>query len=171
MHVTEETECVLDKYSSSVTSFSLSVDLTTLAGKTNYMNHPKDGYYNTREWYSTAKIEVYNDGELITSSDYAPIPSYPAAPSGGGTNTNTLDVTLKVEWTVETIGVLLVKVIPIHSYYVKNIVTVIRTLSYNTDEPIIVSTGAALFIATTGVNGGYTTLESGAYRALRNQVR
>jgi hypothetical protein len=167
-----EAEYLLINSKINATNFILQLTVESIAGITSYETGGKDRYWTTRKWYSTTMVEVYVNGVLVGSSDYAPIPTYPSS-SGlgeGSTRTNSLNTVINIEAAVDSIDIMVVKIIPKHSYYSTSKTVTVDTLSFNSDSPLVVSVGSVLFIATTGATGNYSIIEGAAY-GLRNQVR
>lgn len=131
------------------------------------------------QWAYTCGVNLYNDGTLVSSMEELAIPAYPNGDTDGGVFQNDLLVQatigaklqyvgeLKLEFTLKVLG---------NNYYgasslPPSVPIFISTLGYTTEDEVVISTGTALFIATTNSSAGYIVNNGGATYGLRNQVR
>lgn len=136
----------------------------------------KDGFITNR-YYSTAKIELYNGDSLLASTANATIAPYPDYPSSNGSNTNKFTSRMVISSVVDVSQPIKLKFVGVHNdkstygSYKSTINAEVLHLEYATEGEHIISTGTALFVATTGADSGYSVIDGGTTYGLRNQVR
>ena len=119
----------------------------------------------TGKWGHTCIIELLNDGELVASSGVLGIPAYPQTSEAHVTETNIHTVNKMLEGQVDHIGTVTLKVTLYLINTGSSAVTItknmnlpifIESFGYTSDEEAIISTGTALFMATTNSSSHYS---------------